>query len=310
MFGLSLAFASAAPAPITPSVGAAVPADTGHLDAGGGIRLYYYVLGGAHRDTIVLVHGGPGLISSYLQRDLDFVAVRHTVLLYDQRGSGRSTLVDDSTKISMALHVADLDAVLNHFRISHANLYGHSWGAGLVANYITVHPSTVRRTILGSAIPPRRSPYMAQFGTQLNAWADGATKARLNERARASGCGRSGRGMSRVLGSVHSRLFRRHVDDQDHAQRYLRRSASLTLESRQRLDAWPRRLVGLAHVARAHQGADHGGPWIGRSDPDGCGEGVGRVNSERKTHRASGRWSLSDGGAAEGIARRDGNGLF
>ena len=187
LYGLSLALASAsaAPAALTPSASAAVPADTGHLDAGGGIRLYYFVLGGAHRDTIVLVHGGPGLSSSYLQQDLDFVAARHTVVLYDQRGSGRSTLVDDSTKISMALHVADLDAVLNRFRISHANLYGHSWGAGLVANYIAVHPSTVRRAILGSAIPPRRSPYMAQFGTQLTAWADGATKTRLNELARA-----------------------------------------------------------------------------------------------------------------------------
>ena len=182
LFGLSLALA---PAHVTPPTVAALPADTGHFEAGGGIQLYYYVLGGAHRDTIVLVHGGPGLSSSYLQKDLDFVAARHTVVLYDQRGSGRSTLVDDSTKISIALHVADLDAVLRRFRIRRANLYGHSWGAGLVANYIAAHPLTVRRAILGSAIPPRRSPYMTQFGTQLNAWADSATRTRLNELARA-----------------------------------------------------------------------------------------------------------------------------
>ena len=182
LFGLSLALA---PAHVPPPTVAAVPADTGHLEAGGGIQLYYYVLGGAHRDTIVLVHGGPGLSSSYLQKDLDFVAARHTVVLYDQRGSGRSTLVDDSTKISIALHVADLDAVLRRFRITRANLYGHSWGAGLVANYIAAHPLAVRRAILGSAIPPRRSPYMTQFGTQLSAWADSATRMRLNELAQA-----------------------------------------------------------------------------------------------------------------------------
>ncbi len=187
LFALALAFT---PTPLPSGHSAlrsvaAVPVDTGHLDAGGGIELYYYVLGGAHRDTIVLVHGGPGLSSSYLQKDLDFVAAKHTVVLYDQRGSGRSTLVDDSTKISIAWHVADLDAVLKRFRITKANLYGHSWGAGLVANYIAVHPSNVRRAILGSGIPPRRVPYMNQFGTNLNAWADSTTKARLNDLARA-----------------------------------------------------------------------------------------------------------------------------
>ena len=159
--------------------------DSGHVDVGGGIALYYRVLGGAHRDTIVLVHGGPGLSSTYLENDLDFIAGKHTVLLYDQRGSGRSTLISDSTKVSMALHVADLDNVLKYFHIAHANLYGHSWGAGLVANYVAQHPGTVRRAILGSGIPPRREPYMAQFGTKLTAWADSATKAKLNVLARA-----------------------------------------------------------------------------------------------------------------------------
>ena len=176
MLSLLLALALAAPV---------VPADTGHLDAGGGIQLYYHVLGGAHRDTIVLVHGGPGLSSAYLQRDLDFVAARHTVVLYDQRGSGRSTLVTDSTLVSVALHVADLDAVLRRFQIARANLYGHSWGAGLVAHYVAAHPGTVRQAILGSSIPPRRTPYMTQFGRNLRAWADSATLARIDAFARA-----------------------------------------------------------------------------------------------------------------------------
>jgi proline iminopeptidase len=164
---------------------APVPVDTGHLDAGNGIRLYYHVLGGPHRDTVVFVHGGPGLSSAYLRKDLDFVAERHTVVLYDQRGSGRSTLIDDSSKVSVALHVADLDAVLGHFRITRANLYGHSWGAGLVAHYVATHASTVRRAILGSSIPPRRIPYWPEFMGQLFAWADSATRARITALGRA-----------------------------------------------------------------------------------------------------------------------------
>ena len=169
---------SAAPAPIA-------AADTGHLTVDSGIQLFYNVQGGAQRDTIVIVHGGPGLSSSYLERDLDFLTTRHTVILYDQRGSGRSTLITDSTKVSAALHVADLDALLQHFHIAHANLYGHSWGAGLVALYVAEHPATVRRAILGSSIPPRRVPYMAQFSARLTAWADSATKVSINTLSRA-----------------------------------------------------------------------------------------------------------------------------
>ena len=170
------AAAATDPRAIVPTPAAAVPFDSGHVDVGDGIQLYYHILGGTHRDTIVFVHGGPGLSSSYLQKDLDFLAVRHTVVLYDQRGSGRSTLVNDSTGMSVALHVADLDALLRRVRIAKANLYGHSWGAGLVAHYVAAHPTSVRKAILGSAIPPRRDPYMTQFGTNLNAWMDSTTR--------------------------------------------------------------------------------------------------------------------------------------
>ena len=179
------AAAATDPRAIVPTPAAAVPFDSGHVDVGDGIQLYYHILGGTHRDTIVFVHGGPGLSSSYLQKDLDFLAARHTVVLYDQRGSGRSTLVHDSTKMSLALHVADLDALLRRFRIAKANLYGHSWGAGLVAHYVAAHPTSVRKAILGSAIPPRRDPYMTQFGTNLNAWMDSTTRKNLGDLSRA-----------------------------------------------------------------------------------------------------------------------------
>jgi proline-specific peptidase len=162
-----------------PSVPQPPARDTGHVTVDTGIQLYYQLLGGAQRDTLVLVHGGPGLSASYLEKDLDFLATRHTILLYDQRGSGRSTLVTDSTRVTAALHVADLHAVLQRFHLSRANLYGHSWGAGLVALYVAAHPANVRRAILGSSIPPRRTPYMAQFSTRLTAWADSATKATM-----------------------------------------------------------------------------------------------------------------------------------
>lgn len=42
-------------------------------------------------DTIVILHSGPGLDHTYLQPQLDVLAAHHTLLYYDQRGTGRST---------------------------------------------------------------------------------------------------------------------------------------------------------------------------------------------------------------------------
>src|SRR5215203_431899 len=53
----------------------------------GGVRLFYQVDGGGP-DTVVVLHGGPGLNLEGLRPDLKPLARRHTLLYFDQRGSG------------------------------------------------------------------------------------------------------------------------------------------------------------------------------------------------------------------------------
>ena len=64
----------------------------GFIAAGRGVELFYRALGSGG-DTLVVLHGGPGFSMDYLIDDLTPLAERHTLIFYDQRGSGRSTLV-------------------------------------------------------------------------------------------------------------------------------------------------------------------------------------------------------------------------
>jgi hypothetical protein len=70
------------------------PAEEGYVTVRDGVRLFYRKIGAGH-DVVVFLHGGPGLSmgdGGYAMRPL---AEQHTLILYDQRGSGRSDLIKD-----------------------------------------------------------------------------------------------------------------------------------------------------------------------------------------------------------------------
>ena len=168
----------------TESESEAVTGESGPVEgfasgAGEEVRLYYRILGQPAADTIIVVHGGPGLDLGYVLPDLQPLSERFTLIAYDQRGSGLSTLVSDSTVLSLADHVADLEAIRDHFGIERLTLFGHSWGGNLVAAYALDHPERVERLVLANPAPARRTPYLAQLGSKLQAWMDSATLASL-----------------------------------------------------------------------------------------------------------------------------------
>jgi proline iminopeptidase len=139
-----------------------------------GVELHYEMRGSGP-DTLIVLHGGPGLSSAYLVPDLAVLSDDYTVIFYDQRGAGRSTVITDSTRLRLADHVGDLEAVRRHFGLERATVLGHSWGAGLAAFYAQAHPDRVAHLILVDAIPARMTPWMQEFGQNLTAWMDSAT---------------------------------------------------------------------------------------------------------------------------------------
>ena len=100
----------------------------GYVEAGSGVRLFYRLVGTG--DTIIVLHGGPGFTMEYFAKDLEPLAASHTLLFYDQRGAGRSTLVSDSASLDGKRFAEDLEAVRRHFGLEQVTLLGHSWGAG------------------------------------------------------------------------------------------------------------------------------------------------------------------------------------
>lgn len=137
-------------------------AQEGYVDAGNGVQLYYRMFG-TGPDTLVVLHGGPGFNMEYLAADFEPLGKSHVVLLYDQRGTGRSTLVTDSVALTGDRFADDLEAVRRHFRLERLNLLGHSWGAGVAALYAQHHPDRIGRLFIVDAIPARHTELVQAF---------------------------------------------------------------------------------------------------------------------------------------------------
>ncbi len=150
----------------------------GFVQRSDGIELSYRIKG-AGRDTIVVLHGGPGLHSDYLAPDLEPLAERYTVIFYDQRGSGRSTIVSDSASLHIENHIEDLEAVRQYLGIERLNLFGHSWGSLLGSRYALNHPEHISKLVLVSPGPVRMDPYDEQFLSRVMAWMDSTTLAQI-----------------------------------------------------------------------------------------------------------------------------------
>jgi len=134
----------------------------GYVDAGNGVRLYYRVDGLAS-SAVVVLHGGPGLTHDYLADDLLPLTQTHRVIHYDQRGSGRSTLVSDADGLHAHRFADDLEAVRVHFGLERLTLLGHSWGAAVAALYAMRHPQRVDRLVLVGPMPLRKEALTASF---------------------------------------------------------------------------------------------------------------------------------------------------
>ncbi len=115
-------------------------------------RIFYEVVG--EGDPIIVVHGGPGLDHSYLQPGLDALAIRNTLVYYDQRGTGRSVAALDSTAINLDAFIEDIDALRETLGYERVSVLAHSWGALLAIEYAARHPEAVRGLILMNPVEP------------------------------------------------------------------------------------------------------------------------------------------------------------
>jgi proline iminopeptidase len=102
-----------------------------------------------------MLHGGPGASHDYLRPGFDRLALGRTLVYYDQRGGGRSPVARD-VPLGWQEHVADLDALREHWGLERLTICGYSWGGLLAMLYALTHPARVERLALVSPAPAWR----------------------------------------------------------------------------------------------------------------------------------------------------------
>ena len=176
----------------------------GYVAAGDSIRIFYRVVGRGG-DTVIAIHGGPGVDLESIYGDFAPLAEQAVVIYYDQRGAGRSTLPRDTTLLSAATQISDLDAVRRHFKLDRVVLVAHSYGPLLAATYAIAHPEHVRGMIFFGAVPPRRGDFFQRFGQTLTNRMDSAQLAKQSDANRRLAAGDNVRQACRDYWSVGMR---------------------------------------------------------------------------------------------------------
>jgi proline iminopeptidase len=124
------------------------PYKTGRLDVGDGHSLYWEQCGNPNGKPVVFLHGGPGAgISEDHRRQ--FNPGKYNILLFDQRGCGRSTPFASLEANTTWDLVSDIEKLRTEVAgVDKWQAYGGSWGSTLAIAYAETHPHRVTELIL------------------------------------------------------------------------------------------------------------------------------------------------------------------
>lgn len=131
------------------------PNTTSYLDVGDGHQLYVEECGRADGIPVVFVHGGPGAGCDATSRRF-FDPELYRIILFDQRGAGRSrphACLDNNTTWDL---VDDIERVREHMGVERWVLFGGSWGSTLSLAYAEAHPARVLAMVLRGIFLCRR----------------------------------------------------------------------------------------------------------------------------------------------------------
>jgi len=131
------------------------PYDTGTLEVDGRHKLYYEQCGNPEGKPVVLLHGGPGGGCSAKMRRFHDPA-KYRIVLFDQRGAGRSTPHADLEDNTTWHLVEDIEKLRRKLDIERWQVFGGSWGSTLALAYAEKHPARVTELVLRGIFMLRR----------------------------------------------------------------------------------------------------------------------------------------------------------
>jgi proline iminopeptidase len=123
------------------------PIQDGFVDSHGALIYYQSVGRGA---PLMIIHGGPGASHDYFLPYLLPLMRTNRLVFIDERGSGKSSKLDDPAQYTVANMVEDIEAVRQALNLGRISLLGHSFGGVLVQAYAFKYPKNLSHLILGS----------------------------------------------------------------------------------------------------------------------------------------------------------------
>ena len=152
------------------------PYDSGLLQVSPLHRVYFEQSGNPRGKPVVFIHGGPGGGTHPRMRQF-FDPAAYRIVLFDQRGCGKSTphaCLEDNTTWAL---VDDMEKIRTHLDIERWMLFGGSWGSSLALAYAQSHPVRVSELVLRGIFTLRQweLQWFYQEGASAlfpDAWAD------------------------------------------------------------------------------------------------------------------------------------------
>ena len=126
------------------------PIQQGYVEANG-VMIYYEEFGkGA---PLLILHGGPGASHDYFLPYLVPLAKSNRLIFIDERGSGKSQILEDASQYTDENMVEDVEVVRKALHLGKINLLGHSCGGVLAQAYALKYQKNLSHLILCSTFP-------------------------------------------------------------------------------------------------------------------------------------------------------------
>jgi proline iminopeptidase len=131
---------------------------TGRLKVSGAHELYYEESGNPQGKPVVFLHGGPGGGTEPKMRRY-FDPARYRIILFDQRGCGKSTPFASLEQNTTWDLVSDIEALRQQCRVERWQVFGGSWGSTLALAYAETHAERVTELVLRGIFLVRREEF-------------------------------------------------------------------------------------------------------------------------------------------------------
>jgi proline iminopeptidase len=127
-----------------------VESSDGHVKVMG-FKLHYRAFGRPDKGTVLALHGGPGGTHDYLVPLADLAQFGYRIVLYDQRGCGKSEKSKSAKQYTLSRLVDEVEGVRKALKLRRIDLFGSSFGGALALEVALKYPRNLRSVMVSNS---------------------------------------------------------------------------------------------------------------------------------------------------------------